>query len=428
LRPVLRSLAGLAAAAVLPACRPALEALGGTPSAARQVADEALAGFAYRFYAVNRAPDFDRARRVMGRYALIPSRLYTDSTVWNIRRDRDRSRTLFVRGQFEGNRFNFFADPQVPYPTALGAQRHAIQLKHLGGGDYEWNTAVDHAIGSVTPAAFAAAILALFTAAEGRTGSQALADAATAFPSAARHLVQLLSIDSLRTAPLRGGATAITLSVRFRPDVLREGYPAFASWVNRYVMPTVYSVRIDARDQTPFLDIQGRDGRLTFRLAARDGRLVSLDGAGIPLPDSLRLIVDASTRYRMFRLGFTDLRATFTIERGAQQRAWVFRFQREPAWHFPLAVDKLIRNPLRRPFEGRGAELRFAVRSDLGAQTMSARSVRMVVNESAVMRWLGGLGATAFGEFTGQAEVEENRFLYGIFAALRTDILALRVP
>jgi hypothetical protein len=41
------------------------------------------------------------------------------------------------------------------------------------------------------------------------------------------------------------------------------------------------------------------------------------------------------------------------------------------------------------------------------------------------MRWLGNLGATAFGEFSGRTELEENLFLYEMFAALREDVAAL---
>ena len=44
------------------------------------------------------------------------------------------------------------------------------------------------------------------------------------------------------------------------------------------------------------------------------------------------------------------------------------------------------------------------------------------VNESAIMRWLGGLGASAFGDFSGRTELEENLFLYETFDALRKDV------
>jgi hypothetical protein len=164
---------------------------------------------------------------------------------------------------------------------------------------------------------------------------------------------------------------------------------------------------------------------MAVRLRSRGGRLVSLDGAGTPMPDSLLLRLDASAKYRLFRVGFNNLVGDFTIERSEHERAWQFRFRREPGWRFPLAADKLIRNPLRRPFQGRGVEMRLGVRDDLGPQTLSVRYTRLAVNESAIMRWLGNLGATAFGEFSGRTELEENLFLYEMFAALREDVAAL---
>jgi hypothetical protein len=96
------------------------------------------------------------------------------------------------------------------------------------------------------------------------------------------------------------------------------------------------------------------------------------------------------------------------------------RFRQEPSWRFPLAVDKLIKNSLRRPFQGKGAELSLGFREE-GGLTLSDRQTRFVVNESAIMRWLGRLGANAFGDFSGRTELEENLFLYETFEALRTD-------
>ncbi|MDP1857593.1 MAG: hypothetical protein Q8K82_02920, partial [Gemmatimonadaceae bacterium] len=106
-------------------------------------------------------------------------------------------------------------------------------------------------------------------------------------------------------------------------------------------------------------------------------------------------------------------------------RAWLMRFRKEPEWHLPLAADKLIKSPLRRPFEGRGTEVRLGVRDDLGNQTMSQRQVRTAVKESAIMRFFGGLGSSAFGDFAGQTEAEENRFLSELFVALRRDFAAV---
>ena len=401
-------------------CKASIDAFGTSPAQARQVAENTFAAFAYRFYEVRRDSAFNRARMLMGQYALIPSRLFRDSSLWNSR-PPDSSRTLLVSATFENNRYTFAANPQAPHPRSLGDQRHALNLKWLGGGDYEWFTQVDHAIGTVKPASVGAAIIATLTAAEGRSGAEALAESRSMFPETARHLAQLFTIDSLRTAH-DGGATTTTLAVSFHPERLRPRYSYFAGFVAKYITPTIYRLQVTDHAGRQFIDATGRDGRLLVRLRSRDHTLVSLGGPAVPMPDSLRLLMDISFKYGLFRVGATNIQADFTIERSEHRRAWSIRFRREPEWHFPLAVDKLIKNPLRRPFQGRGAEFAVGVRDDLGPQTISERHARFAVSESAIMRWLGRLGASAFGDFSGRTELEENLFLYETFEALRKDV------
>ena len=401
------------------ACRSSIDALGANPAAARHAADHLFAGFGYRFYEVQRDSNFDRARKMMGQYALIPSRLHRDSTIWNQNRS-DSSRTLLVGARFANNHYTFTANPQAPPPRALGDQRHSLQLKWLGGGDYEWFTQVDHAVGTAKPVHIAAAVVATLTAGEDRAPDELLAESRGLFPETARHLSQLFAIDSLRNRH-DNGATASTLAVRFQPTRLRPRYSFFANFVDKYIMDAVYRVQLTDATGRQFFDASGRDGRLVMKVRSRDHKLISFDASGTAMPDSLRLVVDVSMKYGMFRVGMTNLVGDFTIERSPTRRAWMIRFRREPGWHFPLAVDKLIKNPLRRPFRGNGAELSLGFRED-GGMTLSERHARFVVNESAIMRWLGRLGASAFGDFSGRTELEENLFLYETFEALRKDV------
>jgi hypothetical protein len=405
-------------------CMASIDAFGTSPRYARAAAENTFAAFAYRFYEVRREPSFNRARELMGQYALVPSKLYRDSTLWNVT-SPDSSRTLIVGATFADNHYTFAATAQARPPRALGDQRHSLNLKWLGGGDYEWFTQVDHAIGSVKPAHMGAAVLATFTAAEGRSGDEALADARTNFPETAKHLAQLFTIDSLRTAH-DGGATTTTFAVSFHPERLRPRYVFFANFVEKYITPTVYRVQLSDHAGRQYMDATGRDGRLLVRLRSRDHRLVAFGGVPVPMPDSLRVTMDVSMKYRVFRVGFTNLVGNLTIERNEHRRAWLVRFQKEPAWHFPLAVDKLIKVPLRRPFQGRGAEVSLGVRDDRGPMTISDRHARLAVNEGAIIRWLGRLGATAFGDFSGRTELEENLFLYETFEALRKDVTRAR--
>jgi hypothetical protein len=401
-------------------CKASIDALGSNPSTARHVADNAFAGFAYRFYNLRRDSSFARARTLMGRNALIPSRLYQDSTIWNVT-SPDSSRSLIVGGAFADNRYTFAGNSQAPPPRSLGDQRHVLHLKWLGQGDYQWTTSVDHAIGPVTPVAAGAAIMAAITAAEGRTPDESLGDARAMFPETARHLAQLFTVDSLRVVN-DCCATTTVLSVSFHPERLRPKYSFFADYVAKYIVPAIYHVQLTNGAGMQFFDAVGKDGQMTIRLRSRGHQLVSLSGHPVPMPDSVKLLMDMSMKYRMFRVGFRNLEGDFIVVRTPQRRAWEMRFRKEPSWQFPLAVDKLIKVPLRKPYQGDGARLALGVRNDGGPHTVSERHARFAVSESAIMRWLGGLGASAFSEFGGRTELEENLFLYEMFEALRKDV------
>ena len=64
----------------------------------------------------------------------------------------------------------------------------------------------------------------------------------------------------------------------------------------------------------------------------------------------------------------------------------------------------------------------IALEDGAGLQTLLVRRTRLEVKESAILRWMGSLGATAMSDFQGRTEAEENRFLHDAFAALRSDL------
>lgn len=408
-------------------CRAAVPPWGPSLETAKRNADNALAAFSVRFTNVRRDARFDVARPKLGRHALTPATLFRDSTIWTITGARDSSRALFLESAFDGTRYHFASRASAPYPQTVGGQRHYIRLQKLDDDRYEWVTIVDHAVGTAKPGDIATALGTLFTAFEGRTGEALLAEVRTGFARTSRHMAQLWRIDSLHTTPHADGSTSLSLVVAFRPDSLRRSYPAFAAYVDKYVVPTIHRTQlVDARGGR-FFDMEGSTpGRFTLRLRAHEGKLVPLTGPLRPMPDTLRVHVDFSARFKIFRVGFSNLVGDFIITRGAHERGWFIRFQREPRWRFPLAANHLIKNPLKTPFEGRGTEMRLVVRDDLGPQTMSLRHMRTVVKESAIMRWLGGLGGTAFGDFEGKSEAEENRFLVQMLEALRRDFADYR--
>jgi hypothetical protein len=302
-----------------------------------------------------------------------------------------------------------------------------MRLRKLAGGDYEWITIVDHGIGSATARQTGAAFGAFLTAFGRAPAGDIRADTRAAFPATSRHLGQLFRIDTANTERLADGTTSLRTHISWQPDTLRRIAPAFAAWVDRYVMPSDFRLRVTDYTGATYMDVAGAPGSFTITLRVFQGTLVPLAGAARPIPDSLRLAVDFSTRFKLFRVGFRGLTGSLGVVRAPRERSLDFRFTREPEWRLPPIVGHLIRTPLRRPFEGRGAEMRLSVRDDVGTQTMSTRYVRLVVNESAIMRWLNGLGASAFGDFEGASEREENLFLSAFFEALRRDLANLRL-
>src|SRR5262249_5190422 len=161
------------------------------------------------------------------------------------------------------------------------------------------------------------------------------------------------------------------------------------------------------------------------------GKLVSLLGPPKTWPDSLTLLSAVSLKVKLFTVGVHELNTDFVISNttsgSGRERAWTVVAQREPKWDLPLITERLIRSPLRRPFDGAGSSFRLAVR-DSGAgstQSVIGRRTRLNVEESAIMRFLGSLGAHAVGEVDDPVEGEEERWLSEGFAAFVADVRAL---
>jgi len=142
------------------------------------------------------------------------------------------------------------------------------------------------------------------------------------------------------------------------------------------------------------------------------------------LPDTLQINVDFSAKFMIFRVGVSRLIGDFAFLRSDEERGWAVHFRHEPDWHFPLAVNTLIRTSLRHPFEGEGITLRVSIRDRSGSQALLSREASVSVQESTIVRWLGGLGNSAMSDFAGRAEAEENRYVFEVLSALKADFVA----
>jgi hypothetical protein len=145
------------------------------------------------------------------------------------------------------------------------------------------------------------------------------------------------------------------------------------------------------------------------------------------MPASLIMRSSWFEKMSVFTVGMSDLDADFTMTEAPHERAWVLGLHHPPKWHLPLDAAHFMRASITRPFEGAGTVFRLSITDSVGGPSLFRRQVSSAVKESAVMRWLGGLGGSAANEFEGPSEAEENRFDAELFAALRADIEAITV-
>ena len=419
---VLAGLTGLA----LGGCRAAVLAYGSDVAAVKVNADAFAAAIEARFTNVARNPKFAAARMRLARYAFAPSKLATDTSLWTgLRTTRaGADRDLEIQAGLVGAHYVFNARSGVKMPVKIGDSRHLIELQQQGEDDWAWRTHVDHAIGAMPPSRADDVTRALFLAAE-RPAAAVRVDYHAALPRTTAALGRLLTIDSISTAPQRDGSTLVTLQITVSGDRLKRNFPAFATYIAKYVEPARYRFRLSDRSGSDWFDAEARDQLLTVRFRSRDGQLQPMVGAARHMPDTLQIHVDALAKISFFTVGVTKMQGEFVHTKNARERGWAMRFTRDPEWHLPLITERLLRAPLRRPFEGKGMLFTLGLRTGPDGQTLLTREFDLTVRESAIMRFLGNLGFTAMSDYAGKVEEEESRFIAESMAAFRADVAAI---
>ncbi len=412
-------IAGLAIAS----CDGAARAFGPAPAAARAHVDDFFGGLAVRFVDVQRSPKFTAARGRLARHALSPSRLWGDTAVWTAQ--AASGRTLELEGSSDGRRYLFRAAPQIAAPDRPGDARHVMRLVPLnaGEGEWQWNTAVEHAVGRVRAGDVAQAMtLGIAQLARPQTDLRPVLRGG--LPRTTAALGRLLTLEEARSTPLADGTRLVEIRARFETGRLKATMPAFAAYVEKWVHPSRLAFSLtDARGAARWLDLRLGKDVLTVRLRTRaDGELLALDGPARPMPDTVQLRSDVRVHYLVFDVGVDQLVGEMTAVRTAHERGWNVRWRRAPEWHIPLGVRHLMSGTLNRPFEGEGMLFRLTLRDADAGQTLLARRFDVAVKESAIVRWFGGLGFRAMDDFSGRAEVEENRFLAELLYAMRADL------
>ena len=407
------------------ACRDVAPAFGTTAAAAQTNADGLFGGIAERFTNVQRSPKFLVGRGKLGHYALSPSVIYNDTSVWTAWA-ADNTRILTIDGEFLNNRYLFTARPwpSTP-PDEPGDSRHFIRLRRIDENQFEWITNVDITAGRIKPDEFANVISRLIASGENRSVAELRTDYRTSFPRATAALGRLFSLDTLRTIRDSESATTILLGVRLNPNGIRSAMPDFAKYLDKYVTPARYRAIVSDKRGGRWLEIAGDDNYATIRLRSLNGHFAPLNGPARPIPDDLQLYSDFTTKILFFTVGYHGLVGDMSVIDSDRDRGWLLRFTREPDWKLPPTVGFMIRTPLKRPFQNGGSTFRLVLHENPGDQTIIARHTTTVVQESAILRFIGRLGATAMGDFVGKSESEENRFSAEVFNAIRLDIRAL---
>jgi hypothetical protein len=353
--------------------------------------------------------------------------VFEDTAVWT--GSSGAVRLMEAQGAFQGGRYALSAHPGVAAPKNQADSRHIVTLSKLADGEYRWDTTVDFAIGTIRPSELAAVFSRLVSSAEGKSAADVRADLASSAPRTSAALGTAFSLDSVETTRLADGSTAVRLGIAMRSDLLRQRYPTFAAFFHKYIEPARYRIVVTDRAGTPYFEASAADRLLTVRLRAMEGRLVSLAGPATPMPDTLELLVDFKTSIKHFGVGFHGLHTELVhVRKSDTENGWVVTARREPDWDFPLAMARLIRTPLRRPFAGEGSLFRIGVRGDGTEQSVIFREFRLFVQESAILRFLNSLSGAAFSEFADKVDAEQNAWLREVFVAMREDGRAAIAP
>lgn len=367
---------------------------------------------------------YQYARLQIAKGALVPSRVFDDTAAWTS--SSGTARLLETQGASVGGKYVLNSHPGLVAPREPADGRHVTTLSRMSNNEFRWDTTVDFAIGSVQPSDVAAVLSRFIASAEGKSERDARADLLAAAPRTSAALGQAFSLDSLGTTQLPDGSTEVTLLIAMRSDLLKKRYPAFGDYMRRYVDPARYRVVVSNRAGVRFFEASAVDRLLTVHLRTHRGALVALTGAPTPLPDTLGLAVDFKARIKRLGVGFHALQMELIhVRHGDTENGWVVTAKREPEWDFPLAMARLIRAPLRRPFAGEGSVFRLGVRGDGTGPTVIFRQARLFVQESAILRFLNALSGTAFSDFEDRVDREENAWLREVFGAMRGDARAV---
>ncbi len=414
----------LAALGPLVACREVAPAFGPNIPSARQNAEEFFYSVGSRFTNIQRPPRIIHARAQFGHYALTPSGVYTDTTIW-LAIGADSARLFGDEGVFSFDRYIVSAKLSTTPPDALTESREIVRLRKLTDNEYEWFTNVDVALGRMQARTISDVLAAGLAAGEGRSPAAIRADYTTSFPRTTAALGRMYTLDTLRATPDSDGATTYELAIRLTPEILKATMPHYAAYIDKYISKGKYRITLTDKTGARWFDAWAANYYLHFKVRSKGGHFAPLEGAVRKMPEALNIQVDMSMKILVFTIGWTEMMGAFEFINTPHERGWSTRFAKEPHWTLPPTVGYLLKSSLRRPFQDPGISVRFSIRDTPGAQTLLNRRGTLVVQESGILKFLNRLSGTAVGDFLGPSEREANRFNADVYRALRIDVATL---
>jgi hypothetical protein len=408
-------------------CSDTIASISPEPVPAAEKMDQLGEALADRFTNPERLGRFELARRRLVSGALVPSHVFSDTTIWTVSPSL-AERALVAHGTTTDQGYRFETGLDRNRPMRLGDTRHMISLTRIGDNQYRWDTNADCAIGAITAADVAAIINSIIAATETHSDAEVRAGALEAYPHTSAALGRAFSIDTFKVVPGPLSTTLVRLTIGVHTERIHSQYPHFADFVDKYVNTSHYRFTLTDRSGAMLFEVVGQNRTLTARFRTQHGHLVTYGGVPRPMTDSLRLSSDVTMKVKLFTVGYKNLVTDFIIGTGEHERSWTMTAHTEPAWLLPLGTEHLVRTPLRRPFEGSGAMFQLVVHDSAGGQTLLSRRTRVELQESAIYRSLASLVAHVFNDLGDYVEPEEAQFLREVFVAIQHDAALAQPP
>jgi hypothetical protein len=409
--------------AAFEACGETPPRLGATPGEAQHHVGEALGALGSCFGPSDRDAALEQLRPKLLRASLVPSRVFDDESAW-MHRDGE-TRGVGFRGFRADGRYRDEVMATPPPPTRAADYQGWLTLRRLGPGEFEWSSVEQIGLGPLPVDGFFDLMSQALRAAEASEETDVRPELRRLLPRTAEALGRGLALEALRLEHDAAGSTGVFAAARLDLESLAPGFPRYASFLGRYVLPIQLRFEMDDGKGGVLWSLEGRDGLFSLRTRIQGRRVVPLEGHPQPRPERLRLRVDLTSQAGVFRYGMHGLEGDVRLVGRPGEKKLEAVFDREPRWVIPFLVKPLLRSSLRRPFEGEGAFLSYALRENGTGMTLVSRDYRIAVKESWLVRWMGRNTGEAVASFREGAEAEADRFYAEAFAALRADLIRL---